>query len=180
MKISDSIKIIHKRTNTKQSSNALKERNLLSFNITKEKAPPKKKCQRKDHRIHTPGLFPLKGNQIKSSPCKSTARTVFLKKYPAWTGCPQKGGGKQQIHCCRPDSNFVIIPVFFYSLLHNILILFLKCYAFSLSNSPNFLPMKTPITEAIISPLVQPLESPRQYRPFTFVSKSVVIFTLLL
>ena len=46
--------------------------------------------------------------------------------------------------------------------------------------SASFLPMMTPIAEAIIRPLVQPLESPRQWSPFTLVLKSVSIFTLLL
>ena len=41
-------------------------------------------------------------------------------------------------------------------------------------------PMSTPITEAIIRPRVQPLESPRQWSPFTLVLKSVSIFTRLL
>ncbi len=37
--------------------------------------------------------------------------------------------------------------------------------------SAMLLPMSTPMTDAIIRPLVQPLESPRQWRPLTFVSK---------
>ena len=46
-----------------------------------------------------------------------------------------------------------------------------------LSFSISFLPIKTPITDAIISPLVQPLESPRQCRPRILVFKSVSILT---
>lgn len=42
---------------------------------------------------------------------------------------------------------------------------------YSLYLSAMLLPMSTPMTDAIIRPLVQPLESPRQWRPLTFVSK---------
>lgn len=35
-------------------------------------------------------------------------------------------------------------------------------FDFCYSSSLNFLPMRTPMTEAIIRPLVQPLESPKQ------------------
>lgn len=41
------------------------------------------------------------------------------------------------------------------------------------------LPMSTPMTEAIIRPLVQPLESPRQWSPLTLVSKLSSIFMRL-
>ena len=40
-------------------------------------------------------------------------------------------------------------------------------------------PIMTPITEAIINPRVQPLESPRQCRPYTLVLKSVSILIRL-
>ena len=43
-----------------------------------------------------------------------------------------------------------------------------------------FRPIKTPMAEAIIKPRVQPLESPRQCRPFMFVLKSMSILTRLL
>ena len=43
----------------------------------------------------------------------------------------------------------------------------------------SFRPMRTPMTEAIISPRVQPLESPRQCSPAMEVLKSVSIFTRL-
>ena len=45
--------------------------------------------------------------------------------------------------------------------------------------SAMFLPMSTPMTEAIIRPLVQPLESPRQWSPLTLVSKLSSIFMRL-
>ena len=48
-------------------------------------------------------------------------------------------------------------------------------YAFSAS----FLPISTPMAEAIISPRVQPEESPRQCRPRTLVFSSSSIFTRL-
>ncbi len=41
----------------------------------------------------------------------------------------------------------------------------------------SLLPINTPIAEAIINPLVHPLESPKQCSPFIFVSNSGVIFT---
>ena len=42
-----------------------------------------------------------------------------------------------------------------------------------------FRPMRVPMTEAIISPRVQPELSPRQWRPWRLVLKSVSIFTRL-
>lgn len=51
---------------------------------------------------------------------------------------------------------------------------------FSFSFQANFLPIRTPMTDAIMSPRVQPLESPRQWSPGIFVLKSVSILILLL
>ena len=48
------------------------------------------------------------------------------------------------------------------------------------ASSARILPMNTPIAEAIISPLVHPLESPRQCSPLTFVFSRSSIFTRLL
>ena len=48
------------------------------------------------------------------------------------------------------------------------------------SSSARILPMNTPIADAIISPLVHPLESPRQCSPLTFVFSRSSIFTRLL
>ena len=45
--------------------------------------------------------------------------------------------------------------------------------------SSSLRPIRTPMTEAIIRPRVQPEESPRQCRPVMFVSRSVSILTLL-
>ena len=44
----------------------------------------------------------------------------------------------------------------------------------------SFLPIRTPMTDAIIRPRVHPEESPRQCRPSTLLLKSVSILTLLL
>ena len=58
-----------------------------------------------------------------------------------------------------------------------------SCYNFKFyaccSSSIMVLPMRTPITDAIIRPLVQPLESPKQWRPFTLVLNFSSILTLL-
>ena len=43
----------------------------------------------------------------------------------------------------------------------------------------SFLPIRTPMTDAIIRPRVHPEESPRQYRPTMDVRKSVSILTRL-
>ena len=48
------------------------------------------------------------------------------------------------------------------------------------ASSARILPMNTPIADAIISPLVHPLESPRQCSPLTFVFSRSSIFTRLL
>ena len=61
-----------------------------------------------------------------------------------------------------------------------VLIFVIEKMFFLILNYISCLPISTPITDAIISPLVQPEESPKQCRPFTLVLRLVSILILLL
>ena len=78
------------------------------------------------------------------------------------------------------DSYYMEASMDFYKGEDTRSLLFVCNYAFFCSSSTRIRPMITPITDAIISPLVQPLESPRQCRPSTLVFSFSSILTRLL